>query len=184
MIYLTLFYEFFKIGLFAVGGGLATLPFLTDMCGRYAWFTEQMLTDMIAISEATPGPIGVNMATYAGYNAAGWLGAAVATSALTLPSLLIILMIARFLTKFNEHPLVKSAFNGLRPAATGLITAAMLGVMRIALFHGEAASFLALFNWPALALFAVLTAGILLWKKGHPLIFIAAAALAGIILKL
>jgi len=184
MIYLTLFYEFFKIGLFAVGGGLATLPFLSDMCGRYDWFTEQMLTDMIAISEATPGPIGVNMATYAGFNAAGWLGAVVATLSLTLPSLITILIIARFLSKFNEHPLVKSAFTTLRPAATGLIAAAMLGVMRIALVHWGAASVLAFFNWKALALFAVLTAGVLLWKKGHPLIFIAIAALAGIILKL
>ena len=131
MIFLQLFYEFFKTGLFAVGGGLATLPFLNEICQKYDWFTEQMLADMIAISESTPGPIGINMATYAGYQAAGVLGSVVATCSLVAPSIIIIVLIARFLSKFNEHPLVKSAFSGLRPAVTGLIAAAAVSVMKM-----------------------------------------------------
>ena len=91
MIYLLLFWEFFKTGLFAVGGGLATLPFLTQMSVSHPdWFTTQMLADMIAVSESTPGPIGVNMATYVGYTVAGIPGAIVATCSLVLPSLIII----------------------------------------------------------------------------------------------
>ena len=135
MIFLQLFYEFFKTGLFAVGGGLATLPFLNDICQKYDWFTEQMLADMIAISESTPGPIGINMATYAGYQAAGLLGSIVATCSLVAPSIIVIVLIARFLSKFNEHPLVKSAFSGLRPAVTGLIAAAAVSVMKLALLR-------------------------------------------------
>ena len=135
MIYLQLIYEFFKTGLFAVGGGLATLPFLNEICQKYDWFTEQMLADMIAISESTPGPIGINMSTYAGYQAAGVLGSIVATCSLVAPSIIIIVLIARFLSKFNEHPLVKSAFSGLRPAVTGLIAAAAVSVMKLALLR-------------------------------------------------
>ena len=111
MIYLTLFYEFFKIGLFAVGGGLATIPFLMDIADKYPWLTREMLADMIAVSESTPGPIGVNMATYAGFEAAGVAGALTATFSLVLPSFLVILLIARFLQKYNSSPLVQSTFS-------------------------------------------------------------------------
>ena len=188
MIYLQLIYEFFKTGLFAVGGGLATLPFLNEICQKYDWFTEQMLSNMIAISESTPGPIGVNMSTYAGYQAAGVPGAIVATCSLVAPSIVVIILIAKFLAKFNEHPLVKNAFTGLRPAVTGLIAAAMAGVMKSALLSipafEETQNVLSLFNLPAILLFLVLFAGIMKFKKLHPVVFIVIAAAAGIIFKL
>ena len=121
MIYLQLFYEFFKTGLFAVGGGLATIPFLSAMTDKYTWFTKAQLADMIAVAESTPGPIGVNTATFAGYNAAGIPGAIIATLSLVLPSYIIILAISKALQKFRDNKYVNDAFTGLRPAATGLI---------------------------------------------------------------
>ena len=102
MIYLQLFYEFFKTGLFAIGGGLATLPFLSDMAERTGWFTQSQLADMLAVSESTPGPVGVNMATYVGFETAGVLGAIVATLGLVFPSIVIILVIAGFLKAFRN----------------------------------------------------------------------------------
>ena len=121
MIYLILAYEFFKIGLFSIGGGMATLPFLMDLTNKYDWFTVSELTNMVAISESTPGPVGINMATYAGYNAAGVLGAVVATLALTAPAWIIIIVIAKFLENFSENTNVKAAFYGIRPAVAALI---------------------------------------------------------------
>ena len=96
MIYLRLFFEFCKVGLFSVGGGLATIPFLTDLGERTGWFTSAQLADMIAVSESTPGPMGVNMATYVGFTSGGVLGGIVATLGLIFPSLVIILIIAGF----------------------------------------------------------------------------------------
>ena len=115
-IYILLFLEFFKTGLFSIGGGLATLPFLYDIADKYPWFDRAVLADMIAVSESTPGPIGINMATYVGYETGGILGGILATVALVLPSVIIIIIIAKFLNKFNENKIVKSAFYGLRPA--------------------------------------------------------------------
>ena len=102
MIYLLLFYEFFKVGLFAIGGGLVTIPFLFDLAEQYPWFTASELADMIAISESTPGPLGVNMATFAGYKAGGILGAISATFGLVCPSLIIIMLISKLLKKFSD----------------------------------------------------------------------------------
>ena len=129
---LTLCYEFFKTGLLAVGGGLATLPFLSEMSNKYdSWFTHAELADMIAVSESTPGPIGVNMATYVGFRVmgnfgAGWsiLGAVLATVSLVLPSLIIVVIIAKMMCKYMSNKYVQWAFSGLRPAVTGLIAAA------------------------------------------------------------
>ena len=132
MIFLQLFWEFFKTGLFAVGGGMATVPFLYDMGERMGWFTDAQLADMIAVADSTPGPIGVNMATYVGYTSAngvfdsplmGILGALVATFSLVLPSVIVVLIVAKVLKAFKDNFYVKSAFYGLRPASTGLITA-------------------------------------------------------------
>ena len=108
MTYLLLFAEFFKIGLLAVGGGLVTLPFLFDLAEKYPWFDVKTLTDMVAISESTPGPLGVNMATYAGFSAAGIGGGIVATLGLVLPSLLIIVLLAKVLQKYRNHPILFS----------------------------------------------------------------------------
>ena len=131
MTYLILFLEFFKIGLFAVGGGLATLPFLSELAGKYPWFDESMLGNMIAVSQSTPGPIGINMATYAGFNAGGVLGGLVATIGIVTPSVIIILIVAHVLNKFKESKSVQSVFYALRPAVTGLIAVAGFGVFKI-----------------------------------------------------
>lgn len=185
-ILLALFYEFFKTGLFAVGGGLATLPFLYDIARRYDWLPIEMLPDMIAISESTPGPIGVNMATYAGYNAYGVIGAVLATFALVLPSVIVIILIAKFLRKFNENPLVQSAFSGLRPAVTGLIAAAGWQVFTLSLFNldlfAHTKAFLDLINLKAVILFVLLFYLIRKFNK-HPIFYIAGAAVIGILFK-
>lgn len=103
MIYLQLFFEFFKAGLFAIGGGMATLPFLYDISDKTGWFTYGQLADMVAISESTPGPIGVNMATYVGFTTAGIPGSVIATLGLITPSIIIILIIAGFLKAFKDN---------------------------------------------------------------------------------
>ncbi|MBQ3864916.1 MAG: chromate transporter [Clostridia bacterium] len=182
---LLLFWEFFKTGLFATGGGMATLPFLYEMADKYPWFTRADLADMIAISESTPGPIGINMSTYAGFQVAGVLGGLVATLALVLPSIIIIILISKALEKFRDSKLVKDAFYGLRPAVMGMIGAAAWQVIQITLLHlGDTpVNFLSYFNWPALALFAVIMTGIYTLKKVHPVVFIAFAAVIGIIFK-
>ena len=133
MIFLTLFLEFFKIGLFSVGGGLATIPFLMELAGKYDWLTHEMLTDMIAVSEATPGPIGINLATYSGFAAAGVPGALVASFSIVLPSFITISIIAKVLQKFRQNPLVDSVFSGIRPVVTGLIAAAGMSVLKVSI---------------------------------------------------
>lgn len=188
MILLRLFFEFFKTGLFAVGGGLATLPFLSAMGEKTGWFTQTELADMIAVSESTPGPIGVNMASYVGYTVHGWAGALTATVGLTLPSFLVILLIAAFLKSYRDNRYVNAAFYGLRPASTALIGSAWLSVLIIALLnldaYNESGAFSLLFRWKAIALAALLlflTRVPEKTKKLHPLVFILFSALIGIV---
>ena len=186
---LTLFFEFFKTGLFAVGGGMATLPFLYDMSARHPdWFTTAQLADMIAVSESTPGPIGVNMATYVGFRTAGVLGGLITTLGLVAPSVIIILLIARVLKQFRENKYVDAAFYGLRPCSVGLIAAAGLLVVKIALFDFDAYALSGaisdLFRVKALILTAVLlvlTRAVKATKKLHPIFFILGSALVGVI---
>lgn len=188
MIYLRLFYEFFKAGLFAIGGGMATLPFLYEISDKTGWFTYAELADMIAVSEATPGPLGINMATYVGYTTSGILGAVIATAGLVTPSVIIILLIAKALQAFRQNKYVDAAFYGLRPCSVGLIAAAGVPVLKIALFntdlYAETGNIADLFNYKAIALAAVLlvlTRAVKKTKGLHPIIFIAASALVGII---
>ena len=196
MIFLRLFFEFAKVGLFAVGGGLATIPFLQDMGARTGWFTNADLTTMIAVSESTPGPMGVNMATYVGFHTAGVVGGVVATVGLIFPSVVIILVIAGFLEKFRQSKAVDAVFYGLRAASVALITAALLQVAKIALlFHETAGPEMApgsvvpkyeLFYWPAIILAGVIF-GLVKFsplKKLHPICFIGLAALAGVVLQM
>ena len=189
MLYLRLFWEFFKTGLFAVGGGMATLPFLYDMSAKTGWFSPAQLADMIAVSESTPGPIGVNMATYVGFSTAGIPGAVLATLGLVTPSVIIILLIARVLHAFRQNRYVDAAFYGLRPYSVGLIAAAGLLVVRIALFDVElfhsTGAFLDLLRPKALllaALLLVLTNAVKATKKLHPVVFILASAVLGVLL--
>lgn len=184
MILLQLFWEFFKTGLFAVGGGLATLPFLQEMADTTGWFTTAQLADMVAVSESTPGPVGVNMATYVGFTVAGVPGAVVATLGLIFPSIVIILVIAAFLNAFRDSKLVQNAFYGLRPASTGLIAAAGLSLVLMAFWRPEAAQW-----WEKIPIPAVLLAAALIYftrfnrhtKKLHPILFIAVSAVVGIL---
>ena len=159
MILLQLYWEFFKVGLFAVGGGLATLPFLQELSARTAWFSLQDLADMIAVSESTPGPIGVNMATYCGFTTAGILGSLCAVLGLVTPSVIIILIVALFLKRFRESKVVEHVFQGLRPASCALITAAGLGIVVLSLLnkdlYSETGAWTDLFRWKAIALAAV-----------------------------
>ena len=135
MIYLILFLEFFKVGLFTIGGGLASLPFLYELAEKYTWITKSMIADMIAISQSTPGPIGINMATYVGFKSGGILGGIIATFAIVLPSFIIIIIIANFLNKFKNSKLVDSAFKGLRPTVTGLIAVAWFEIIKISIIN-------------------------------------------------
>ena len=205
MIYLRLFFEFFKTGLFSVGGGLATIPFLQHMGETTGWFTNQDLTTMIAVSESTPGPMGVNMATYVGYHMGssaglgggfgGVVGAIIATLGLVAPSVIVILIIARFLQKFRHSRIVEAAFSGLRPASTALIVVAGLSVaVSVFFLHqsgghevgpGQAVPVYQLVNWQAVLLAAAVFVA-MKWtplKKLHPICFIAAAAVVGAVLQ-
>ena len=188
MILLRLFWEFFKTGLFAVGGGMATLPFLYDMSARTGWFTQARLADMIAVSESTPGPIGVNMATYVGFETAGIPGAVVATLGLICPSIIIIILIARVLKQFRESKTVDAVFYGLRPCSIALIAAAGLLVARVTFLNQDAlaAGFnpAELLRWKELLLAAVLlvlTRFVKPLKKLHPIVFIVLSAAVGIL---
>ena len=188
MILLRLFWEFYKTGLFAVGGGMATLPFLYDMSARTGWFTQARLADMIAVSESTPGPIGVNMATYVGFETAGIPGAVVATLGLICPSIIIIILIARVLKQFRESKTVDAVFYGLRPCSIALIAAAGLLVARVTFLNQDApaAGFnpAELLRWKELLLAAVLlvlTRFVQPLKKLHPVVFIALSAAVGIL---
>ena len=187
MIYLRLFWEFFKTGLFAVGGGMATLPFLRSMGESTGWFTAGQLADMVAVSESTPGPIGVNMATYVGFTTAGSPGALVATLGLITPSIIIILIIAAFLKAFRSNKYVERVFYGIRPASTALIAAAGVSVMELCLLDIDAfragGGFVSLISVKGLMLFAavwVLTNLVKPTKNWHPIVFIALSAAVGI----
>ena len=178
-----MFCEFFKTGLFALGGGMATIPFLYDMARRFDWFSQDIISDMIAISESTPGPIGVNMATYAGYSAFGVLGGIISTMGLVLPSVIVVLIIAKFLDKFGNSFYINAAFYGIRPVVTALIALAGLVIFKVALFLRFSISPLDIhFNLKAVILFAVML--VLTNKvKIHPIFYILFAAFVGIIFK-
>lgn len=181
MILLRLFYEFFKVGLFSIGGGMATIPFLYNLSSRFHWFTASQLTDMIAVSESTPGPIGVNMATYCGFTVAGVPGAIIATAGLVLPSIIIIIIIAMLLDKFRNSA-VDSVFYGLRPASIGLVAAAGVEVVKVALLNLDAEffDFFAFFNVKSILL-AIALFFVMKKFKFHPLVFIAISAVIGIV---
>ncbi len=178
MIYLRLFYEFAKTGLFAVGGGMATIPFLYTISEKTGWFTTADIGNMIAISESTPGAMGVNMSTYVGFSVKGVVGAVLATLGLVLPSIVVILIISRMLEKFKDSKLVQKIFYGLRPASTGLIIAAGIGVATET-FLGDG-KVLCLERG---VLAVMLYFAIRKWKK-HPVVYIMAAAVAGILFQL
>lgn len=192
MTYLLLFWEFFKTGLFSIGGGLATIPFLMKMSETYEnWFTAEELSNMIAVSESTPGPIGINMASYVGYTVGseefgvlgGILGALTSTTAIVLPSLIVIMIIAGFLQKFRDNKLVKNTFFCLRPAVIGMLGVSLLTMILPIFFNFAGVNFFEIVDLKAIVLFGLLLFGILKFKKLHPIVFIAIGAAVGIIFK-
>ena len=195
MIFLELYIRFFMVGLFAVGGGLATLPFLTSMGETTGWFDAVDISNMVAISESTPGPIGINMATYVGYQIGSELGAPfgivgsiIASLGEITPCVVIIIIISRMLMKFRDSKYVEYAFYGLRAASVGLIAAAWLGVARIAFWNSEAfaqsENFLMAIDYKSIILSAVIFFLITKFKKIHPIALIVLSAVVGIIFKM
>lgn len=179
MTYLLLFWEFLKTGLFSIGGGMATLPYLYEMAKNHPdWFSANDVSNMLAVSESTPGPIGVNMATYVGFKVTGnVLGAITTTAGLVLPSVIIVMLIAISLSKFSNNRFVKSGFYGIRPAVMAFIAVTALNLM-IPLFVLASG-----INIKAIVLFAALMlfTNIKPLKKIHPIATVGIAAAAGII---
>lgn len=191
MLLIQLFFRFAQIGLFAIGGGLATLPFLYDLMDRTGWYTMEDVTNMIAVSESTPGPLGVNMATYVGNVTGGVLGGVVATIGLIAPSIIVIILVSKILEKFRESQTVKAVFYGLRPASMAMIASAGLLVARQAFLTGEISrlqdlkfsQLSLLFNWKAMFFAALLWILMTKYKK-HPIFYILFAAALGIVFQM
>ncbi|GHV88381.1 chromate transporter [Spirochaetia bacterium] len=181
MTYLILFAEFFKIGLFAIGGGLATLPFLYRLAGAYPWLTQEMIPDMLAVAQSSPGAIGVNMAIYTGFRCAGIPGGIIAALGLVTPSVIIIIVVARMLRAFKENVTVQAVFSGLRPAAAGLLAAAGFSAISLSLYNPAASIWYQQLRWREALLFAILFLFIRRFKV-HPIVYIAAAGGVGIAL--
>ena len=172
MIYILLCLEFFKIGLFAVGGGLVTVPFLFDLAEVYGWFSTAELTDMIAVSQSTPGPIGINMATYAGFKAAGIGGALAATLSEVLPSMIVIYFVAKFLNKWSDNSNVQQVLSAIRPA-----------VMALILFAGWNIAKITIVDCKTLGVLTFLTLAMRFYKKSA-IFYIVISAGIGLLLKL
>ena len=195
MIFLELYVRFFMVGLFSVGGGLATLPFLTSMGEATGWFDAMDISNMVAISESTPGPIGINMATYIGFQVGselgmpfGIIGSIVASLGEVTPCITIIMIVSKMLMKFRDSKYVEYAFYGLRAASVGLITAAWLGVVKIAFYNSEAmvetGNFLMAVDYKSIILSALIFFLATKFKKLHPIVLIIFAAVVGIIFKM
>ncbi|MBR6810467.1 MAG: chromate transporter [Clostridia bacterium] len=178
---LTLFFTFFKIGLFTFGGGYAMLPFIQQEVMQNNWLDEATFVNFVGISESSPGPFAINIATFIGMEKGGWLGSALATLGVVLPSFIVILIVAQFYLKFKESRIVSGVMSGLKPAAVGLIAAAVITMVIEVLFPAG-------FSWNlfagaqiyvSLAIFA-LGLWLLLKMKKHPIFIICVSAVLGI----
>ena len=178
-----MFWEFMKIGLFAVGGGPATLPYLMDLTEKYDWYTMEDLTNMIAISESTPGPLGLNMATYAGFHTLGTFGGVVSTLGLVLPSIVIIILVAKFLENFNENKFVQGAFAGIRPAVTALIAAAVYSVCKVSLFVDTESGYEPAVKTIILCVIVFALLQVKRLQKYHPALWLLFAVIIGIVFR-
>ncbi len=184
-----LFCIFFYVGLFTIGGGLVAITLMQQTIVERGFISPDQFYNMVAISESTPGPIGMNMATYIGFEFYGIPGAVITTMGQALPSIICILLIAYFLsTKFQNNPLVKSVFATLRPATCGIILVAAAKVFELALMNipssfadlKKVQTWISLFKWPSLGFYAVLV--FLLFKtKIHPVLIVAAGAVFGVL---
>ena len=180
---LLIFWEFFKIGLFAVGGGPATIPYLIELTNKYDWFTLEELTNMIAVSESTPGPIGLNMATYVGYQTLGIWGGIISTFGLVFPSLVIICIIAAFFAKMNKNKTVQAAFNGIRPAVAAIIAVSVFSICKVSLVRITEAGMQPVWSTIILSVVVLLLLHIKKLKKIHPFFWFVAGAGIGLLFK-
>ena len=181
MLYLQLFYTFFKIGLFGFGGGYAMLSMIQgEVVTRYGWLTSQEFTDIVAISQMTPGPIGINSATYVGFTATGsvW-GSIIATLAVVLPSFILMLAISKFFLKYQKHPVVEAVFSGLRPAVVGLLASAAMVLMNAENFSSPKEDMYSFII--SCLIFLVAFVGTRKYKI-NPILMIVACGIAGLIL--
>lgn len=172
MIYGLLFWEFFKIGLFAIGGGMVTIPFLFDLTKKYSWFTAEELTNMIAVSQSTPGPVGVNMATYAGFQTAGIWGGIIATFGLVLPSVIIVIWVSKLLSHYKNNPWVMEIMASIRPAVVALILLAGFELLELSVT-----------DWIS-AVFGVAFFLMVYFFKKSPIFYIILSAVLGVVFKL
>lgn len=191
LLYGEMFVRFFSVGLFAIGGGLATLPFLVDMGEVTGWFTQTDISNMVAISESTPGPLGINMATYIGFQISssygtlpGILGAIIAPLGVITPSLIIIIIVSKILSRFKDSKYVQYAFYGLRAASFGLIVSALISVAKIAFIGAESTFTPESINWLCIVLSTLIFTVTMKFKKIHPILLIVFAAIMGIIFKM
>jgi len=178
-----LYIVFFQIGLFAVGGGLAALPFLFRLADKYEWLSHEQIGNMLAIVQSSPGALGVNMSAQAGYYAAGIPGAILASLGLVSPAIIIIVIVARMFAAFKENQIVAAVFTGLRPAATGLLCAAGFGAWKLSLYNPAFTAWYELLRWKECLLLILLFLGISRLKF-HPIIYVIIAGVAGIVFKL
>ena len=180
---IALYLTFFQIGLFAFGGGLATLPFLFRLADKYEWLSHENIGNMLAIVQSSPGPIGVNMSTQTGFYAAGVPGAVVAPLGLVSPAIIVIIVVAKMLETYKENKTVMAVFSGLRPAATGLLTVAILGTWKLSLYNAEFSVWYEIIVWKALVFLIIIYLGVVKFKL-HPIVYVIVAGAVGIILKL
>jgi len=170
MIYLKLVLEFFKIGLFSFGGGYATIPFLYHIAENYHWYSIEELTQMVAVASITPGPVGINVATYAGLKSAGILGSLLATTSEMLPSLFLVIIVSKLLRKFSDNFYVQSVIETLKPISCALLTSVAIGLLKPAISDIK-----------GMILLAILL--LMSWKsKKDPLFYILIAAIAGVLM--
>ncbi|MDR2745946.1 MAG: chromate transporter [Treponema sp.] len=180
---LFLFVQFFRIGLFSIGGGYATLPFLYEMADSYEQLSREDVGNMLAVAQSLPGAIGVNLSAYTGFHFAGVPGAFAAALGLVTPSIIIIIIVARILAAFKESRIVTALFAGFRPAGAGLLSAAAFAAVAVSLYAPGWKLWYQALRWRELVLFGVLFFLVVKFKK-HPVFYIAAAALAGVFLAL
>ena len=179
-----LYATFFKIGLFSVGGGYAILPFLFELADNSGgWLTIEMVGNMLAVSQSLPGAIGANISAYIGLTYAGIPGGYTAAFALATPSIIIIMIVARTLKAFKESAAIQNLFSGLRPAAAGLLSAAAFGAIAMSMWNAAAPVWYEYLRWKETLIFLLVFFLVIKLKK-HPIVYILAAGVVGMILKL
>ncbi len=167
---LILIFNFFKIGLFTIGGGLVILPLLQEVVTTYGWLTPEQFTNMIAISQSTPGAIGINTTTFAGHTVYGVLGGILASLALVLPGTILSVILLKFIDTYKENEYVKYGLNGIRTVVIGIVLVAMVNIAKVVLIDIE-----------AVILFGVMLVGVMKFKK-HPALYIIIGAVTGMVL--